>query len=156
MISRLRDLEPAEALPGRPNVWLLQHGPCWCRGNPGESGSFDLIRFRSNRIDLGDVGLHFLVVSERVLEGSGPSCRQVYDSIPEPKVVIASGVCPGATRFWTEPLVASTPVSDLLPVDVTIPDCIFGRPEALLEPVFALCRSQPADRRIHLSGAGIG
>lgn len=154
MNGQVRDVTSIEPTPAGANVWLLQHGPCWCRGRPGDSGSFDLIHFRSSRVDLGDVELHFLVVSERVLEGSGPSCRQVYDSIPAPKVVIASGTCPAATGFWNGPLVSSTPVSDLLQVDVSIPDCIFGRPEALLGPVFSLHRSEVSDGHARLSRAG--
>lgn len=154
LTERIRDVTTLELPPAEPNVWLLQHGPCWCRGNPGDSGSFDLIHFRSNQIDLGDVGLAFLVVSELVLEGSGPSCRQVFDAIPDPKVVISSGVCPAAQRFWKAPLVSSTAVSDLLPIDLSIPECIFGRPEALLGPVLSLCLAEAADEHMWMSKVG--
>ena len=82
--------------------------------------------------------INLLIVSERVMVGSGPTCKQVYDSIPDPKVVISTGSCPAARRFWDDSLIGWTHVSELLPVYMSVEACIFGEPEALLEPVLSL------------------
>lgn len=138
MIDQRWSASPSERATSNPNVWLLQHGPCWCRGLPGDSGSFDLMRFRSSHLELGEMRINLLIVSERVMVGSGPTCKQVYDSIPDPKVVISTGSCPAARRFWDDSLIGWTHVSELLPVYMSVDACIFGEPEALLEPVLSL------------------
>ena len=79
-------LEPAASSrgPSASTVAILQYGPCWCRGVPGETGSFDFIRQRRVDMDLGPLGSNLVIVSERVLAGSGSVVWAVFDSVPEP------------------------------------------------------------------------
>lgn len=118
-------------------VALLQYGPCWCRGVPGDTGSFDFIRQRRVDMDLGPLGANLVIVSERVLSGSGSVVRAVFDSVADPKIVIAAAVCPSARSFWDRAPVTWIPVAEVLPVDARVASCISGEPEALLGAVLS-------------------
>ena len=118
-------------------VATLQYGPCWCRGVPGDTGSFDFIRHRRVELDLGPFGSNIMIVSDRVLSGSGTVVRDVFDSVPDPKIVIAAAVCPSARQFWERAPVTWSPVDEVLPVDATVDACISGEPEVLLGTVLS-------------------
>lgn len=130
-----------ESAPGREQssatVATLQYGPCWCRGVPGDTGSFDFIRQRRVDMDLGPLGSNLVIVSERVLSGSGSVVRAVFDSVPDPKIVISAAVCPSARPFWDRAPVTWVPVDEVLSVDVRVGSCISGEPEALLGTVLS-------------------
>lgn len=119
-------------------VSVLQYGPCWCRGRPGDSGTFDLFRHRTVEMDLGPLTSNVMIVSERVLNGAEAMCRETYQSLPDPKIVIATAPCPSARTFWNEAPLAWMPVRDLLPVELSLDDCVSGRPESLLGAVLQL------------------
>lgn len=116
-------------------VWRLQYGPCWCRGTPSSSGSFDFVRLVTSEDDLGGFDRNVLIVSDRVIDGSLPVYRQVFDAIPSPRLVVSTGSCPAARRFWDELPVGWTPVWDSLPVDLRVPQCVSGNPESLMAAV---------------------
>lgn len=116
-------------------VWRLQFGPCWCRGAPAGTGSFDFVRLVSSESDLGRFDRQVLILSERVIDGSADVYRQVFEKVPDPKLVVSSAACPGARRFWDDLPLGWTPVWDFLPVDIRIDDCISGMPESLMAAV---------------------
>lgn len=118
-------------------IWLLQYGPCWCRTPATETSSFDYVRMRRTAADLGSMEENLLIVSDRVIDGSGKSYRQVYTDVPEPKLVVSAATCPHARRFWNELPNGWTPVDELLPIDLHVDDCINGQPEALAAAVLA-------------------
>ena len=118
-------------------IWLLQYGPCWCRSIPSDSSSFDYVRLRRTMTHLGSLDTNLLIVSARVIDGSSHAYRQVYDEMPDPKIVISAAVCPFAHSFWDGLPNGWTPVEGLLPVDVHVDECINGEPEALMAAVLA-------------------
>jgi Ni,Fe-hydrogenase III small subunit len=99
-----------------------------------------------------------LIVSERVVDGSGHLYRQVYGEIPDPKVVVAAAPCPAAARFWDGLPNGWAPVDDTIPIDIRIDECINGNPEALMTAVlaYALARQvapqRDVARSVSLSG----
>lgn len=113
-------------------VWRLQFGPCWCRGAPAGTGSFDFVRLVTSETDLGQFDHNILILSERVIDGSLAVYRQVIGGIPDPKIVVSVAPCPAARNFWAELPVGWSPVSEVLPVDIRIDDCISGMPESLM------------------------
>ncbi len=119
-------------------VAVLQYGPCWCRGKPGDTGTFDLFRQRSVRMDLGPLTANLLIVTDRVLSGAEKLCRQVYNALASPKIVIATPPCPSAGRFWDEAPLAWVPVRELLPVQADLDSCFSGAPESLLGAVLPM------------------
>lgn len=88
-------------------------------------------------MDLGPLDANLVIVSERVLAGSGLVCEQVLESVPEPRLVIATATCPSAKAFWEEAPISWVPVSEVLPVDLTVDSCVSGQPEALLGVVLS-------------------
>jgi len=151
---------PAQSQIERPpnRIWLLQHGPCWCRSHPTDSSSFDYVKLRRTGADLGVWSENVLIVSERVVDGSGHLYRQVYGEIPDPKVVVAAAPCPAAARFWDGLPNGWAPVEDTIPIDIRIDECINGNPEALMTAVlaYALARQvapqRDVARSVSLSG----
>ena len=113
-------------------MWRLQFGPCWCRGAPASTGSFDFVRLVTSESDLGDFDSSILILSERVIDGSLAVYRQVIDRIPDPKLIVSAAACPAARSFWDDLPLGWTPVSDLMPVDIRIDECISGMPESLM------------------------
>ncbi len=133
---------PSGETPAR--VWRLQYGPCWCRGVPTESASFDFVRLTTSTPDLGSFEGNVLIVSDRVIDGSQAVFRQVHDRVAPPRLVIAAKACPAAARFWDELPVSWTPVHEVLSVDIDVDECITGNPEALMA---AMVHHVLSDRR---------
>lgn len=103
-------------------------------------------------MDLGPLDANLVIVSERVLSGSGPVCEQVLESVPEPRLVIATATCPSARAFWDEAPLSWIPVEEVLPVDLTVESCVSGEPEALLGVVLTYL----AEMGVHSSTFGGG
>lgn len=116
-------------------IWVLQYGPCWCRTPRTESSSFDYVRMRRTAADLGSMEENLLVMSDRVIDGTAASYRQVHADMPEPKLVVAVATCPTAEKFWDELPNGWTPVTEILPIDIHVDECINGKPEALTAAV---------------------
>jgi len=114
---------------------MLQYGPCWCRTVPTETSSFDFVRLRRTVTDLGSLEENLLVVSDRVVDGSVRVFRQVYQDVPEPKLVISAAACPSASEFWDDLPNGWSPVEDVLSVDIEVEECISGHPEELMAAV---------------------
>lgn len=131
--------------PGR--IWRLQYGPCWCYGQPGESGSFDFVRTSSSEAAVGHLDFNVLILSDRVIDGSRPVFLQIYERVPGPKLVVAAASCPAATSFWDALPVGWTHVEELIPVDLRVDDCIGGRPEGLMAAVISRALSQPTSNQ---------
>jgi Ni,Fe-hydrogenase III small subunit len=150
---------PAQEPVERPlnRVWLLQHGPCWCRSHPTDSSSFDYVKLRRTGADLGAWHGNVLIVSERVIDGSGHLYRQVFGEMPDPKVVVAAAPCPAAVRFWDDLPNGWAPVEDMIPIDIRVDECINGNPESLMTAVlsYALAR-QDAPQRDMTTSVSLG
>lgn len=132
-------------------IWRLQYGPCWCHSPPHESSSFDYVRLRRTSADFGAMSENLFVVSERVIDGSASLYRQVYSTVPDPKLVVATGTCPTSSQFWEDLPNGWIPVEEVLPVDVRVEECVSGKPEALvaalLSHLFAVKGQAPRRRR---------
>ncbi|MFP3881437.1 MAG: hypothetical protein ACLFRT_00930 [Actinomycetota bacterium] len=139
-------------------IWLLQYGPCWCRTPRTETSSFDYVRLRTKKADLGRLEENLLIVSERVIDGTAKVYRQVYDDVPDPKLVISAAACPTADRFWDGLPNGWVPVDEILPIDIHVDACISGEPESLAAAVLGHVLqgdAEPQDtvqRQVSLSG----
>lgn len=134
-------------------IWRLQYGPCWCLSVPVDTSSFDYVRMRRTAADLGSLDENLLIVSERVIDGTGKVYRRVYSEVPDPKIVIAAGTCPTAHRFWDELPNGWVPVQEVLPIDIHVDECITRSPETLLAAVLGYVMSRQAPIRERASGA---
>jgi ech hydrogenase subunit C len=60
--------------------------------------------------------------------------RQIYEQMPEPKVVVAVGICATSGGVFRECYNVKGGVDSVIPVDVYVPGCA-ARPEAIIDGV---------------------
>lgn len=116
-------------------IWRLQYGPCWCRGVPGQKEAFDLMRMGPPETIPGPFGSNLLLISERILNGSRPAVRDLYERVPEPRIVISLATCPATGEFWDSLPGGWSLLSEIVDVDLRIRECASGNPEVLLAAV---------------------
>jgi NADH-quinone oxidoreductase subunit B len=77
-----------------------------------------------------------MIVAGRVSQKMAPVVRQVYDQMPEPKWVIAMGVCASSGGMFNNYAIVQG-VDHVVPVDMYLPGCP-PRPEMLLDAILKL------------------
>jgi Ni,Fe-hydrogenase III small subunit len=87
-----------------------------------------------------------LMVTGPVTRNMAVALRRTYDAMPEPKLVIAVGACAGGCGVYDANYATIGAVSEVLPVDVTIPGCP-PSPTALLQGILAALASPKAATR---------
>ncbi|WP_318509195.1 hypothetical protein [Bacillus sp. T3] len=59
---------------------------------------------------------------------------RVYDEVPNPKVVVAVGICPISGGVFRDSYAIEKPLDEYIPVDVNVPGCP-PRPQAIIDGV---------------------
>ncbi|MGW8268519.1 MAG: NADH-quinone oxidoreductase subunit B, partial [Longimicrobiales bacterium] len=77
-----------------------------------------------------------MIVAGRVSQKMAPVLRQVYDQMPEPKWVIAMGVCASSGGMFNNYAIVQG-VDHIVPVDIYLPGCP-PRPEMLIDAILKL------------------
>jgi len=75
-----------------------------------------------------------LLITGSINEQNISIVRQVYEQMPDPKVVVATGICATSGGIFRECYNIIGGVDKVLPVDVYIPGCA-ARPEAIIDGV---------------------
>ena len=97
---------------------------------------YDLGRFGSERLSFSPRQADMLMVMGTIAKKMGPTLRQVYEQMAEPKWVLAVGACASTGGIFDTYSVLQG-IDKIIPVDVYVPGCP-PRPEQILEGVLKI------------------
>jgi NADH-quinone oxidoreductase subunit B len=127
---------------------LLRHRDDGHRCGP----RYDLARFGMEVFRASPRQADLMIVAGRVSQKMAPVLRQIYDQMPEPKWVLAMGVCASSGGMFNNYAIVQG-VDHVVPVDMYLPGCP-PRPEMLIDAILKLheedherCRSASTARR---------
>jgi NADH-quinone oxidoreductase subunit B len=97
---------------------------------------FDSARFGMEVFRASPRQADLMIVAGRVSQKMAPVLRQIYDQMPEPRWVIAMGVCASSGGMFNNYAIVQG-VDHIVPVDMYLPGCP-PRPEMLIDAVLKL------------------
>ena len=97
---------------------------------------FDIARFGAEAARFSPRQCDLLVVAGTLTWKMAEAARTVYDQMPDPKWVIAMGVCSSSGGMYDSYAVVHG-VDSILPVDVYVPGCP-PRPDAVIDAILKL------------------
>ncbi len=97
---------------------------------------FDIARFGAEAARFSPRQCDLLIVAGTLTWKMAQACRLIYDQMPEPKWVIAMGVCSSSGGMYDSYAVVQG-VDSILPVDVYVPGCP-PRPDAMIDAILKL------------------
>ncbi len=115
---------------------------------------FDISRFGAEAARFSPRQCDLLVVAGTLTWKMASAARLVYDQMPDPKWVIAMGVCSSSGGMYDSYAVVQG-VDSILPVDVYVPGCP-PRPDAVIDAILKLQRKIARERPLAYLLAGPG
>ena len=118
--------------------WIMHYDATSCNGCDIEvlaclTPMYDLERF--GIINTGNPKhADILLITGSVNEQSKEVVLNIYNQMPNPKVVVAIGICATSGGIFRECYNVSGGVDTIIPVDVYVPGCAV-RPEAIIDGV---------------------
>ena len=97
---------------------------------------FDMARFGAEAARFTPRQCDLLLVAGTLTWKMAQACRTIYDQMPDPKWVIAMGVCSSSGGMYDSYAVVQG-IDMLMPVDVYVPGCP-PRPDAVLDALIKL------------------
>ena len=108
--------------------------------------AIEMMTFGAPRFDSARFGMEvfrpsprqadLMIVAGRVSQKMAPVLRQIYDQMPDPKWVLAMGVCASSGGMFNNYAIVQG-VDHVVPVDMYLPGCP-PRPEMLIDAVLKL------------------
>ena len=118
--------------------------------------AFEMIGTACSRFDISRFGMDIfrwsprqadlLIVAGTISWKMAPAVKLIYDQMPEPKWVIAMGVCAITGGTFRESYSVVPGLNKLIPVDVYVPGCP-PRPEGLIYGINQLHKKIIAERK---------
>lgn len=114
------------------STWPLLFGLACCAMEmiATTTARYDISRYGSELFRASPRQADLMIVSGRVSNKMAPVIKRIYDQMPDPKWVIAMGICASAGGPFNNYAIIQG-VDKILPVDVYVPGCP-PRPESLL------------------------
>ena len=118
--------------------WILHYDGASCNGCDIEVLACLTPRYDVERFGIVNTGnpkhADILLITGYLNEQSQPVVRTLYDQMPEPKVVVAIGICATSGGIFSDCYNTKGGVDSTIPVDVYVPGCAV-RPEAIIDGV---------------------
>jgi NADH-quinone oxidoreductase subunit B len=120
------------------SLWPVQFGLACCAIEMMEFGGprFDSARFGMEVFRASPRQADLMIVAGRLSQKMAPVLRQIYDQMPEPKWVLAMGVCASSGGMFNNYAIVQG-VDHVVPVDMYLPGCP-PRPEMLIDAILKL------------------
>ena len=122
------------------SLWPATFGLACCAIEMMTTGAprYDLARFGMDVFRASARQADLMIVAGRVSNKMAPVLRQIYDQMPEPRWVLAMGVCASSGGMFNNYAIVQG-VDQVVPVDVYVPGCP-PRPESLIYGIVQLQR----------------
>jgi len=118
--------------------WIIHYDASSCNGCDIEVLACLTPLFDVERLGVMNTGnpkhADIFLVTGAVNEQSRDVIRNIYNQMPEPKVVVAVGICASSGGIFRECYNIAGGVDSVIPVDVYVPGCA-ARPEAIVDGV---------------------
>jgi NADH-quinone oxidoreductase subunit B len=120
------------------SLWPATFGLACCAIEMMTTGGprYDLARFGMEVFRASPRQADLMIVAGRVSNKMAPVLRQIYDQMPEPRWVLAMGVCASSGGMFNNYAVVQG-VDHVVPVDMYLPGCP-PRPEMLIDAILKL------------------
>src|SRR3712207_4765963 len=120
------------------SLWPATFGLACCAIEMMASGAgrYDLARFGMEVFRASPRQADLMIVAGRVSQKMAPVLRQIYDQMPEPRWVLAMGVCASSGGMFNNYAIVQG-VDHIVPVDMYLPGCP-PRPEMLIDAILRL------------------
>ncbi|MDO5081030.1 NADH-quinone oxidoreductase subunit B [Buchananella hordeovulneris] len=134
----LTSIEKIAGLARESSIWPVTMGLACCAIEMMATAAprFDIARIGSEVFRASPRHADLMIVAGRVSHKMAPVVRNIYDSMPEPKWVIAMGACASSGGMFNNYALVQG-VDHVVPVDIYLPGCP-PRPEMLLHAIFEL------------------
>ena len=96
----------------------------------------DIARLGMERFSATPRQADLMIVAGRVSQKMAPVLRQIYDQMPEPRWVLAMGVCASSGGMFNNYAIVQG-VDHIVPVDMYLPGCP-PRPEMLMDAILKI------------------
>ncbi len=120
------------------SLWPATFGLACCAIEMMASGAgrYDLARFGMEVFRASPRQADLMIVAGRVSQKMAPVLRQIYDQMPNPKWVLAMGVCASSGGMFNNYAIVQG-VDHIVPVDMYLPGCP-PRPEMLIDAILGI------------------
>lgn len=131
-------LEDVIGLARKNSLWPLPFATSCCgiEFMATMASHYDLGRFGSERLSFSPRQADMLMVMGTIAKKMGPTLRQVYEQMAEPRWVLSVGACASSGGIFDTYSVLQG-IDKIIPVDVYVPGCP-PRPEQILEGVMKI------------------
>jgi ech hydrogenase subunit C len=118
--------------------WILHYDASSCNGCDIEILACLTPRYDVERFGIINTGnpkhADILVITGGVNELNRSVIKNLYDQMPDPKVVVGVGICACSGGVFRECYNMAGGVGEILPVDVWVPGCA-ARPEQIIDGI---------------------
>ena len=118
--------------------WIIHYDGASCNGCDIEVLACLTPRYDVERFGIVNTGnpkhADILLITGYLNEQSQPVVRTIYDQMPEPKAVVAVGICATSGGIFRDCYNTKGGVDQTIPVDVYVPGCA-ARPESIIDGV---------------------